>query len=60
MKWVAVSSVTVLIIAFFIIPTSKNNVCKTFQDYYSNRDRNKNCYYNPDHELTVVSRNLYN
>lgn len=34
---------------------TKNNVCKTFEDYYSNRDNNKNCYYNPDADLTVVS-----
>lgn len=33
----------------------KNNVCKTFDDYYTNRDQNENCYYNPDWDLSVVS-----
>lgn len=39
-----------------------NNVCKTFWDYYSNRDSNANCYHNPEHELTVpeiIERNGY-
>lgn len=31
----------------------KNNVCKTFDDYYTNRDQNENCYYNPDWDLSV-------
>lgn len=26
----------------------KNNVCKTFADYYKDKDNNPNCFYNPD------------
>lgn len=46
----------ILVISLYLIKSkSKNNVCKTFEDYYTDRDRNENCYYNPDGELTVVS-----
>ncbi|KAF2904607.1 hypothetical protein ILUMI_01569 [Ignelater luminosus] len=45
----------VLIISLILVKfnSSKNNVCKTFGDYYTNRDQNENCYYNPDGELTT-------
>lgn len=57
MKGIIPSVIIVLISGgLYFINSSKNNVCKTFMDYYTNRDQNKNCYYNPDGQLMVVSR----
>ncbi|KAF5291043.1 hypothetical protein FQA39_LY14476 [Lamprigera yunnana] len=53
MKRIVLISVIVVFISFKIVPRSKNNVCKTFSDYYGNRDKNKNCYYNPEMYLNV-------
>lgn len=36
-----------------------NNVCKTFLDYYLDKDHNKNCYYEPDMFSDVVSIILF-
>lgn len=57
MKVFIASSGFGLIISLILVKynSSKNNVCKTFTDYYTNRDLNENCYYNPDGELTTVS-----
>lgn len=46
--WVVVLGILVL-----RLKSNRNNVCKTFEDYYSNRDENPNCYHNADHELEV-------
>lgn len=62
MKWIIVSSLFIGFLGFLFIRSGNNNVCKTFEDYYTNRDVNQNCYYNPDFELTVpdiVQRNGY-
>lgn len=62
MKWIILSSAFVVIVSVLFINTANNNVCKTFEDYYSNRDDNENCYYNPDYKLKVpdiVKRNGY-
>ncbi|KAK5643345.1 hypothetical protein RI129_007190 [Pyrocoelia pectoralis] len=53
MKWLLIIAICIAAIAFLIVRTNKNNVCKSFDDYYSDRDKNPNCYYNPDHELEV-------
>lgn len=53
MKWLSFFAICIAIVAFLIVRTNKNNVCKSFDDYYSDRDKNPNCYYNPDHELEV-------
>lgn len=55
MKWLILSSISVIGLAVFFVRRTTNNVCKTFEDYYTNVDRNENCYYNPDADLTVVS-----
>ncbi|KAF5294278.1 hypothetical protein FQR65_LT10864 [Abscondita terminalis] len=62
MRWFVVSSVLVGFLGFLFIRNGNNNVCKTFDDYYTNRDANENCYYNPDFKLEVpeiVKRNGY-
>ncbi|KAF5291038.1 hypothetical protein FQA39_LY14471 [Lamprigera yunnana] len=45
----------ILVVSVFrhFIPPAHNNACKKIEDYYSNLDHNPNCYYNPDHGLTV-------
>ncbi|KAF2901738.1 hypothetical protein ILUMI_04466 [Ignelater luminosus] len=54
MKLLLVGGVVFLAISLILIKQStKNNVCKTFEDYYTDRDRNENCYHNPDDELPV-------
>ncbi|KAK5643366.1 hypothetical protein RI129_007211 [Pyrocoelia pectoralis] len=53
MRWIAILSFLIVLIGFLFIPRSKNNVCKTFIDYYSDRDNNENCYYNPDTHMNV-------
>ncbi|KAK5643344.1 hypothetical protein RI129_007189 [Pyrocoelia pectoralis] len=53
MKWLLIFAICIGTIAFLIVSSNKNNVCKSFDDYYSDRDKNPNCYYNPDHELEV-------
>ncbi|KAF2901737.1 hypothetical protein ILUMI_04465 [Ignelater luminosus] len=56
MKLQLLSAGIILVISLYLIKTkskTKNNVCKTFEDYYTDRDRNENCHYNPDGELTV-------
>lgn len=59
MKLLLVGGVVFLAISLILIKQStKNNVCKTFEDYYTDRDHNENCYHNPDDELSVVS-NLF-
>lgn len=56
---------TVIFSAIFVyfavcdLNAKENNVCKTFKDYYTNRDRNKNCYFNDDADLTPVSVTYY-
>lgn len=62
MKCVFVLGVLTSIVYIKIISRSINNVCKTFGDYYSDRDQNDNCYYNPDEFLSVphiIVRNGY-
>ncbi|KAK4886696.1 hypothetical protein RN001_002967 [Aquatica leii] len=54
MRWLLI--VTTLIVAFllkYLFRRQHNNVCKTFEDYYTNRDTNPNCYNNPDVDLTI-------
>ncbi|KAF5294559.1 hypothetical protein FQR65_LT10751 [Abscondita terminalis] len=53
MKYTAITSVLIISIGIYLIPKYKNNVCKTFYDYYGNRDKNPNCYFNPDTNLNV-------
>ncbi|KAF5294277.1 hypothetical protein FQR65_LT10863 [Abscondita terminalis] len=57
MKWVI--SIVLIAIAIYFIKRGKNNVCKTFNDYYTDRDNNPNCYYNPDHELEAKILNYF-
>uniref|UniRef100_A0A1Y1LV43 Lipase n=1 Tax=Photinus pyralis TaxID=7054 RepID=A0A1Y1LV43_PHOPY len=53
-RWrLLITACVIAIAAFLIVKSNKNNVCTTFEDYYSDRDKNPNCYYNPDHELEV-------
>ncbi|KAB0799466.1 hypothetical protein PPYR_07346 [Photinus pyralis] len=63
MKWaISLSVVLTVFLSVLFFNTGNNNVCKTFEDYYSNRDENQNCYYNPDYKLEVpdiVKRNGY-
>ncbi|KAF5291045.1 hypothetical protein FQA39_LY14478 [Lamprigera yunnana] len=53
MQWNLVFTVVAIVAGVLFIKKDKNNVCKTFSDYYSNRDSNPNCYYNGDHLLQV-------
>lgn len=56
MKWSLFSSMTIAILSlYYLLKKSHNNVCKTFDDYYTDRDSNPNCYFNPEAHLTVVS-----
>lgn len=61
MKLILLSSVLIAYISnnFINLKGFTNNVCKSFEDYYTDRDNNENCYHNPDHELTVVSLCLF-
>uniref|UniRef100_A0A1Y1KRV3 Partial AB-hydrolase lipase domain-containing protein n=1 Tax=Photinus pyralis TaxID=7054 RepID=A0A1Y1KRV3_PHOPY len=53
MKRITILSVFIALISLLLIPRSKNNVCKSFSDYYGDRDKNENCYYNPDTYMNV-------
>ncbi|KAF5294556.1 hypothetical protein FQR65_LT10748 [Abscondita terminalis] len=54
MKWLfAVIPIFIAGIAVFFISGQRNNTCKNFKDYYTNRDANPNCYYNPELDLTI-------
>lgn len=53
MKFLALCTVVIAIIGIKFFKKSSNNVCKTFEDYYTDRDNNKNCYHNPDHDLAI-------
>lgn len=55
MKWVLLSSIVIGILSLYLLKRNQNNVCKTFRDYYTDRDRNENCYHNPEADLKVVS-----
>ncbi|KAF2887720.1 hypothetical protein ILUMI_18453, partial [Ignelater luminosus] len=55
MKLILLSSVGVAILSTYWLSSSRNNVCKTFKDYYWFKNSNPNCYYNPEADLTVVS-----
>lgn len=52
--YIFVSTLT-LFVGLVLVKKVQNNVCETFADYYSNRDYNEHCYYNPDYESEVVS-----
>ncbi|KAF5294558.1 hypothetical protein FQR65_LT10750 [Abscondita terminalis] len=51
-KWTIFGLFIIFIVCCFFTK-QKNNVCLKFDDYYGNRDNNKNCYYNPDVKLNV-------
>ncbi|KAF2904605.1 hypothetical protein ILUMI_01567 [Ignelater luminosus] len=55
MKFIVLSATIIPIIGLILIKSYsfKNNVCKTFDDYYTDRDQNENCYYNPDGQLAT-------
>ncbi|KAF2901736.1 hypothetical protein ILUMI_04464 [Ignelater luminosus] len=53
MRWILFSAIVVIILSLYLFKGYRNNVCKTFSDYYTNTDHNENCYYNPDAHLKV-------
>lgn len=62
MKFVYVLGVLFAVVYVKIVYKSTNNVCKTFSDYYTDRDQNENCYHNPDEFLLapgIILRNGY-
>lgn len=62
MKFIVLCAIVIIAISVKFFRKSSNNVCKTFEDYYSDRDTNKNCYHNPDHDLPtpeIVKRQGY-
>lgn len=44
-----------LVYVHFVEAVALNNVCSTFEDYFTDRDTNPNCRFNPDGDLSVVS-----
>ncbi|KAF5276496.1 hypothetical protein FQA39_LY06565 [Lamprigera yunnana] len=53
MKCLLVFAIVVTFLGVKFVKKSSNNVCRTFDDYYTDRDKNSNCYYNPDIDLLV-------
>ncbi|KAF5291044.1 hypothetical protein FQA39_LY14477 [Lamprigera yunnana] len=53
MRWIVPVSVLSAFLGFLAVSRNGNNVCLTFEDYYTNRDLNNNCYYNPEFLLEV-------
>ncbi|KAF5291039.1 hypothetical protein FQA39_LY14472 [Lamprigera yunnana] len=53
-KYIITSNIFLMFIYLIFFHKFHNNVCTTFSDYYTNRDQNNNCYYNPDSKLNVT------